>query len=118
MGYKEKLGIKKNGSITVFNDKIDNYFKERGFYLDTMNPRFMNGYDYHKLTLGLPVLRFDSTNNEGYTTRVFMNYDCIYVEVQTPYRSYESSNYVSFKDRDWAIDSYEELEEYLDSVLE
>ena len=115
MGYKEKLGI--NRDEYIFNEKIDDYFKSIGFYVDTMHPRFMNGYDYDKLILHEPVLRHDSVDDNSYTIRVFMNRKCIYVEIQTSYRSLEGTKYISLEDVDyWEATPYD-IEKYLDDIL-
>ena len=115
MSYKRKLGIKNGGYI--FNREIDDHFKSMGFYDDTMNPRFMNGYDYDKLSVDEPVLRHDSDYNDGGVIRVFMNTTEVYVEVQTPYRSYEYSSYEKFEEPPTSIDEIEEVLDRLTSRL-
>lgn len=112
MGYKETLGIDND---YIFNKEVDAYFKNLEFYEDTMNPRFMGEYGYDNLTLDAPVLRFDSHDNEGYTTRIFLNKKEAYTEKQSPWRSYDSSNHIAFPSPPKTI---QEIEDVLDELVE
>lgn len=114
MGYLSKLGLDKpNGE--VFDAEIDEYFLSKGFYYDTMNPRFMNGHGYNKLTTDKKCLRYDHHDDEGYTIRVFMNALEAYTETQTPWRSYETSSYVRFDEEPTSV---QELEAHLDDLMD
>lgn len=111
MSWKERLGTKGN---FVFNEEIDTYLLNLGFYYDTMNPRFMNGYNYSQLKLNKRVLRFDGDNpndREG-VQRVFLNRIEIYIERQTNYRSFDGSDYKNLKSLEEPITI-----ELLDSIL-
>ena len=95
-------------------DTIASYLKEKGFYESTMEPRFMNGFDYNKLTHGRPCLRHDSTIKDDYTLRIFINDIDIYYEVQNPWRSYETS----FRYDTINYDTVETIDALLDEILE
>jgi hypothetical protein len=116
MGYKDALGTE--GEVYVFSEEIDAYFKGLGFYESDMNPRFMNGYDYDKITThDAPVLRFDGDwdwDGNG-VQRVFMNEREVYVERQTSYRSFDSGEYHKFKFDDEP--TIEEIERVLDEIV-
>lgn len=113
MGYKENLNI--SGSY-IFNEQIDSYFQNLGFYIDKMHPRFMNSDEYFDLKLEEPCLRFDGDwdhDGDG-VQRVFMNKNEIYVERQTSYRSFDGSSHHVFEHPPGCI---EDIEEILDELV-
>lgn len=119
MDWKEKLGIEQKetpeeNAKYIFDKQIDEYFLDLGFYEYKMNPRFMDGYDYEKLTHDAPVLRFDGDWDRGGTQRVFMNTNEIYVERQTNYRSFDGSDYHKFENPPTSI---QEIEEVLQKLI-
>ena len=122
MDWKEKLGIGieedlELEEVYVFSREVDDYFKSLGFYVHTMNPRFFNEIQYRRLTLDVPVLRYDGdwdSDNRG-VQRIFMNGNEIYVERQTNYRSFDSSSYHKFKKR--PPESINEIETILNRLI-
>lgn len=77
----------------ILSFPVESYFRSLGFYTSTMHPRFPDGDGYDDiLTHGEPCLRKDFGNE--YTVRIFMNKVELYMEVQTPWRSYVQSSYV------------------------
>lgn len=97
---------------------IEKYLKDRDFYEDTMNPRFMNGYGYDQLNIGKPCLRHDSDINGGCTLRIFINETDIYFEVQTSYSSYQCSDRYETKDYPTVVDIDNLLDKILERVLD
>lgn len=97
---------------------IEEYLNRRGFYLDTMNPRFMDVRGYSELTTDEPCFRHDSTINNDCTLRIFINETDIYFEVQTSYRSYELSDRYDPKDYPTVSDIDTLLDEILERVLD
>lgn len=96
----------------IFPLPLEAYLRSLGFYEYTMNPRFLNGYDYDKLTTDVPCLRKDFGN--AYSFRVFVNQRELYLEVQTPYRSLETSKHVTFE----SPPRLRELEKYFNELLD
>lgn len=92
---------------------VKKYLKKKGFYEDTMDPRFMNGYCYDQLITGKPCLRHDSDINDGCTLRIFINETDIYFEVQTSYSSYQTSDRYEPKD----YPTVEDIDKLLDEIL-
>lgn len=121
MDWKEKLNLvtentEEEKEQYIFTKEIDHYFKQLGFYNDTMNPRFFDGYEYGDITENAPVLRFDGDwdhDNFG-VQRVFMNATEIYVERQTSYRSFAGSDHYKFET---PSPTFEEIEEALNKVV-
>ena len=107
-------------SLTNANHQspINNYLREKGFYADTMNPRFMNGVDYDELTIGKHCLRHDSTVNNDCTLRIFINETDIYFEVQTSYRSYKNSGRYNPDDYPTVLEIDALLDEILEQVMD
>lgn len=97
-------------SIIGNQDEISLYLKKRNFYESTMEPRFMNDFDYNKLNLGVPCLRRDIELKEN-TVRIFVNGFDVYCEVQSPWRS------CVFSCRYNPADDIMELELLLDEVM-
>lgn len=113
MDYKARLGIG-GGDAPIVSTEVDKHFLDLEFYQDTMNPRFMNGYGYDMIrTIGNKCLRHDSSDREGKITRVFFNRLDLYIEVQTPYRSYDTSWYRQFD----STPTVAEVEEFLNDIL-
>lgn len=115
MSYKDVLGIKDEKADYVFDKYIDNHFLERGFYYDTMSPRFVVGYGYYYISHDRPCLKFVTESRDGGTLRVFINDLDALVEEQTNYRSYANSNYVSLAHDNGSV---AEIESVLDDLLE
>jgi hypothetical protein len=96
----------------VFDEEIERYFTNFGFYPYTMNPRFMNAWDYDNITKDAPCIRIDFGND--YTFRVFMNRVEMYLEVQNPWRGFEVCNYYKFEKNP----DLEAIETQLNLILE
>lgn len=112
MSWKQNLGIEDD---YIFNEQLDSYFLNLGFYESTMSPRFIVD-EATQLSFDKPCLRYDgdwSYDNEG-VQRIFINRNEIYVERQTPYRSFDGSSYYKFKQNPTTI---EEIEEQLDWLV-
>ena len=75
-----------------YSNLVQEYLLSRGFYRTSMNPRFLNGAGYDKLTIGASCMRHDSNINDGYTLRIFINSNDIYYEVENPWESYHFSD--------------------------
>lgn len=71
---------------------IQKYLMDRGFEEGTMNPRFMNGFKYDNLTIDKKCLCCYIPLHDGRSLSIFINDIDIYYEVETSYRSYDSSN--------------------------
>lgn len=93
---------------------IEKYLKDRGFYDDTMHPRFTNGHRYRELSINKPCLRHDSIINGNCTLRIFINATDIYFEVETSYRSYKTSDRYNPKD----YPTVSAIDSLLDEILE
>lgn len=98
----------------IFDEAIDNHFLQSEFYVDTMSPRFMNSPEYDKLSLGLPVLCGRFVLEDDYVLVVYMNKVEIYGEVQTPWRGFNDSTYLKFKEEPGNI---EEIIDAINKVL-
>lgn len=97
-----------NGSCS-----IGTYLKTKGFYISTMNPRFMNGKNYDDLSIGETCLRHDSTIKNNHTLRIFVNKKDIYYEIQTPWGGYETSCRYDAEE----YDSVDAISVLLDEIL-
>ncbi|MNW28164.1 hypothetical protein D3C74_49790 [compost metagenome] len=113
MGWREKMGLTPDEAY-VFSRDVDGHFKDLGFYLSTMRPRFSDGYS-ELASYNLPVLRKDHGNEDGSTIRVFMNRKEIYVEHQTSWRSFGGSQHRVFEE---PLTTAEEIEQNLDEMAD
>ncbi|NCI19706.1 hypothetical protein EJM73_08720 [Clostridium botulinum] len=107
----------KLNNVQVAKNQIEKYLKERGFYIDTMSPIFLNGYDYDKLTLNKSCLRHDSIINQGDTLSIFINEIDIYFEVQSSYSSYITSDRYNSQDYLTVSDIDTLLDEIMEEVI-
>lgn len=93
---------------------IQKYLMDRGFEEGTMNPRFMNEYQYDDLTIDKKCLCIYISLADGRSLSIYINDKDIYYEVETSYRSYDSSCRYDAKE----YDNEEAISLLLDKIIE
>lgn len=112
MTYKEKMKLVE---ATVINNDVDSYFKDLGFKVKTMSPKYKDDRtDFDLLTLGVPALTHEYIDEELYYIRVYINSEAIYIERETPWGNLSSTSFCRFeKNGELTIEKIEKELEYL-----
>lgn len=108
MSYKQRMG---HGKF-VFDHEIDSYFKELGFEVGTMSPRYITycqGIVSHR-SKALENVFWDSDDN---CVHIYMNNREIYIEKSTSYSSYINGWHHIFKSTPSTIAEVEDILEQL-----